>query len=112
MGYAKTYDYYFGTHSRSSYDNAGAVLRSYIHYSSAYNNAFWNGSVMTYGDGDGSTFSPLTELDIIGHELTHGVTSNTSNLVYSYQSGALNESFSDIFGVTIDFYANGAAANF
>ena len=111
-GTQKTYDYYFGTHSRSSYDNAGAVLRSYIHYSSAYNNAFWNGSVMTYGDGDGSTFSPLTELDIIGHELTHGVTSNTSNLVYSYQSGALNESFSDIFGVTIDFYANGAAANF
>jgi Zn-dependent metalloprotease/subtilisin-like proprotein convertase family protein len=111
-GTQKTYDYYLNTHSRNSYDNAGAVLRSYIHYSTAYNNAFWNGSVMTYGDGDGSVFSPLTELDIIGHELTHGVTSASSNLVYSYQSGALNESFSDIFGVSIDFYANGASANF
>jgi len=111
-GTQKTYDYYWNTHSRNSYDNAGAVLKSYIHYSSSYNNAFWNGSVMTYGDGDGSTFSPLTELDIIGHELTHGVTSASSNLVYSYQSGALNESFSDIFGVTIDFYANPGTANF
>ncbi|MBK7966924.1 MAG: M4 family metallopeptidase [Bacteroidetes bacterium] len=111
-GTQKTYDYYLSTHNRNSYDNAGAILRSYIHYSTAYNNAFWNGSVMTYGDGDGATFSPLTELDIIGHELTHGVTSASSNLVYSYESGALNESFSDIFGVSIDFYANGAAANF
>lgn len=111
-GTQKTYDYYLYTHGRNSYNNAGAILRSYIHYSTAYNNAFWNGSVMTYGDGDGSVFSPLTELDIIGHELTHGVTSNSSNLVYSYQSGALNESFSDIFGVSVDFYANGASANF
>jgi Zn-dependent metalloprotease len=66
---------------------------------------------MTYGDGDGSTFSPLTELDIVAHELTHGVTNFSSNLVYSYQSGALNESFSDIFGVTVDFFARPAQAN-
>lgn len=110
-GTQKTYDYYFGIHGRNSYNNAGAVLRSYVHYSSAYNNAFWNGSVMTYGDGDGSTFSPLTELDIVAHELTHGVTNFSSNLVYSYQSGALNESFSDIFGVTVDFFARPAQAN-
>jgi Zn-dependent metalloprotease/subtilisin-like proprotein convertase family protein len=111
-GTQKTYDYYFLTHGRNSYNNAGAVLKSYIHYSSNYNNAFWNGSVMTYGDGDGATFSPLTEVDIIAHELTHGVTSFSSNLVYSYESGALNESFSDIFGVTVDFYARPLTANF
>ena len=110
-GTQKTFDYYFLTHGRNSYDNAGAILRSYVHYSSSYNNAFWNGSVMTYGDGDGSVFSPLTELDIVAHELTHGVTNFSSNLVYSYQSGALNESFSDIFGVTVDFYARPAQAN-
>lgn len=110
-GTQKTYDYYMGIHGRNSYNNAGAVLRSYVHYSSNYNNAFWNGSQMTYGDGNGTTFSPLTELDIIAHELTHGVTNFSSNLVYSYQSGALNESFSDIFGITVDFYARPGTAN-
>jgi len=110
-GTQETYDYYFGVHGRNSYNNAGAVLRSYVHYSTNYNNAFWNGSQMTYGDGNGSTFSPLTELDIIAHELTHGVTNFSSNLVYSYQSGALNESFSDIFGITVDFFARPGTAN-
>lgn len=111
FGAEKTYDYYFLNHGRNSYNNAGGALKSYVHYSVGYNNAFWNGSVMTYGDGDGSTFSPLTELDICAHELTHGVTGNSSNLVYSYESGALNESFSDIFGVSVDFYAKPATAN-
>ncbi|MBL7916236.1 MAG: M4 family metallopeptidase [Bacteroidia bacterium] len=110
-GTQMTYDYYFLTHGRNSYNNAGAVLRSYVHYSSNYNNAFWNGSQMTYGDGNGSTFSPLTELDVVAHELTHGVTNFSSNLVYSYQSGALNESFSDIFGITVDFFARPGVAN-
>jgi Zn-dependent metalloprotease/subtilisin-like proprotein convertase family protein len=111
FGAEKTYDYYFTNHGRNSYNNAGGALKSYIHYSVGYNNAFWNGSVMTYGDGDGSTFSPLTELDICAHELTHGVTEYSSNLVYSYESGALNESFSDIFGISVDFYAKPATAN-
>lgn len=111
-GTQRTYDYFQSVHGRNSYDNAGATLKSYVHYSTSYNNAFWNGSVMTYGDGDGSTFSPLTELDIIAHELTHGVTDFSSNLVYSYESGALNESFSDIFGVTVDFYARPAQGSF
>jgi bacillolysin len=110
-GTQMTYDYYFQTHGRNSYNNAGAVLRSYVHYSSNYNNAFWNGSQMTYGDGNGATFSPLTELDVVAHELTHGVTNFSSNLVYSYQSGALNESFSDIFGITVDFFARPGTAN-
>jgi Zn-dependent metalloprotease/subtilisin-like proprotein convertase family protein len=111
-GTQMTYDYYMGTHSRNSYNNTGGVLKSYVHYNLNYNNAFWNGSVMTYGDGNGSTFSPLTEIDIIAHEITHGVTEYSSDLIYSYESGALNESFSDIFGVTIDFFARPATANF
>jgi len=110
-GAEKTWDYFNSVHGRNSYDNFGSPLISYIHYSNNYNNAFWNGSVMTYGDGNGSTFSPLTTIDICGHELTHGVTGNTSNLVYSYESGALNESFSDIFGTCIDFFAFPGSAN-
>ena len=97
------YNYYNNTFGRDSYDDNGATLNSTVHYSSNYNNAFWNGSQMVYGDGDGSTFSPLSEaLDVVGHELTHAVTENESNLVYRNQSGALNESISDIFGVLMD----------
>lgn len=110
-GAQKTYDYYLTVHGRNSYNNAGGVFRSYIHYSSSYNNAFWDGSVMTYGDGDGASFSPLTELDVCGHELSHGVTQYASGLIYSYESGALNESFSDIFGKSIDFWVNPSTAN-
>lgn len=110
-GAEKTYDYYLSAHNRNSYNNLGGILKSYVHYSTSYNNAFWNGSVMTYGDGDGTTFSPLTELDICAHELSHGVTSTSSNLTYSYESGALNESFSDIFGISTDFYARPGTAN-
>ncbi|MBT8196602.1 MAG: M4 family metallopeptidase, partial [Bacteroidia bacterium] len=108
-GAANTYDYYFNVLSRNSYDDAGSTIESYVHRGVDYNNAFWNGSVMTYGDGDGSTFTPLTALDVVGHEITHGVTEFSSNLIYSYESGALNESFSDIFGAAIEFYALGVA---
>ncbi|MFM2335925.1 MAG: hypothetical protein RIS91_1928 [Bacteroidota bacterium] len=104
-GAEMTYDYFNGEHGRNSYDNNGAKILSYIHYSSNYNNAFWNGSVMTYGDGDGTTFTPLTALDVCGHEIAHAVTTNTANLVYSYESGALNESFSDVFGQSIEIWA-------
>ncbi len=110
-GAQTTYDYYLAVHGRNSYNNTGGALLSYVHYSSAYNNAFWDGTRMTYGDGDGATFTPLTELDVCGHELTHGVTEYSSGLIYSYESGALNEAFSDIFGKTIDFYANPLTAD-
>lgn len=110
-GAEKTFDYYFNIHGRNSYDNLGSKMLSYVHYSSNYNNAFWDGVRMTYGDGSGTTFSALTQLDVCGHEFTHGVTGNSSNLVYSYQSGALNESFSDIFGTAIEFYSVPAVAN-
>lgn len=104
-GAEMTYDYFKNVHGRNSYDNKGAKILSFVHYSSNYNNAFWNGACMTYGDGNGTTFTPLTGLDVCGHEITHAVTTNSANLVYSYESGALNESFSDIFGNTIEIWA-------
>jgi Zn-dependent metalloprotease/plastocyanin len=112
FGSEATYDYYFNKFGRNSIDGAGFALKSYIHYSSGYVNAFWDGNRMTYGDGDGSSYTALTSIDIVAHEITHGLTEHTSNLNYSYESGALNESFSDIFGTAIDFYANPTTANY
>ncbi|PJA08434.1 MAG: hypothetical protein COX70_03695 [Flavobacteriales bacterium CG_4_10_14_0_2_um_filter_32_8] len=103
-----TYDYYLSKHGRNSYDNAGSILLSYVHYDVNYANAFWDGVRMTYGDGDGTTYTALTSLDVGGHEITHGVTEYTANLVYQNESGALNESFSDVFGAAIEFYADSA----
>jgi len=105
FGAEKTYDYYFTNHGRNSIDDAGFALNSYVHYDVAYNNAFWDGTRMTYGDGDGSLFTPLTALDVAGHEITHGLTTFTANLDYADESGALNESFSDIFGTSIEWWA-------
>ncbi len=100
-----TYDYYYNTFSRNSYDNNGSDIISSVHYSSNYNNAFWNGSQMVYGDGDGTTFIPLSgALDVVAHELTHAVTDTTAGLVYQDQSGALNESTSDVFGMLAEAY--------
>jgi thermolysin len=102
-----TYDYYKNVFGRNSYDNKGAALKSTVHYGRNYNNAFWNGSQMVYGDGDGSTFISLSGgLDVVAHELTHAVTSSSSNLVYQNESGALNEAISDIFGTLVEYYKN------
>ena len=95
-GVATFYKKAFG---RNSVDNAGMTLASSVHYSVRYNNAFWNGSQMTYGDGDGNIFIDFTNSsDVIGHELTHGVTQFSAGLSYSNQPGGLNESISDVFG--------------
>lgn len=103
----KTYDYYKNVFNRNSYDNKGASLKSTVHYSSRYNNAFWNGTQMVYGDGDGTTFAPLSgSLDVVAHELTHAVTDFSSDLVYQNESGALNEAMSDIFGTLVEHHAN------
>ncbi|MBM3443331.1 MAG: hypothetical protein FJX89_11610, partial [Bacteroidetes bacterium] len=107
-GTEKTLAYYKAMHNRSSYNNQGAILRSYVHYSTKYVNAFWDGSRMTYGDGNGTSYRPLVSLDIVGHEITHGVTQYSANLVYRNESGALNESFSDIFGEAVENYAKGS----
>ena len=90
-----TYDYYSATHGRDSYDNAGAALVSTVHYDQNFQNAFWNGTQMVFGDG-------FAVNDVTAHELTHAVTERTASLEYRWQSGALNESFSDIFGAMVD----------
>jgi vibriolysin len=98
-----TYDFYNNNYGRDSIDDNGMILRSRVHYSNNYNNAFWDGTQMTYGDGDGSTFVPLSQdADVVAHELTHGVTEDESGLIYANESGALNEAWSDIFGAGVD----------
>ncbi|MFT5723737.1 MAG: gliding motility-associated-like protein [Bacteroidia bacterium] len=106
FGAEKTYDFFKLYFNRNSFDGKGAKIRSYVHYRSNYVNAFWNGSVMTYGDGNGTSYTPLTSVDICGHEIAHAVTSNSARLIYRYESGALNESFSDIFGNAIEYFAD------
>ncbi|MCE4957431.1 M4 family metallopeptidase [Macrococcoides caseolyticum] len=97
------YDYYKNTHNRDSYDGNGAPIYSVVHYGQNYNNAFWNGEAMVYGDGDGRTFTSLSGAnDIIAHELTHAVTEYTAGLIYENQPGAINESMSDVFGYFVD----------
>ena len=103
-GAEMTYDYFLNEHGRNSIDGAGFTLNSYVHYDNSYANAFWDGSRMTYGDGSGS-WSPLTALDIAAHEIGHGLCNFTANLVYQDESGALNESFSDIWGAAIENHA-------
>ncbi len=105
-GAEKTYDYFKNVHGRNSIDGAGFAIKNYVHYSTNYFNAFWDGTRMTYGDGNATNGNkPLTAIDVCGHEITHGLTSFTANLNYTGESGALNEGFSDIFGNTIEAYA-------
>ncbi|NBQ49007.1 MAG: M4 family peptidase, partial [Sphingobacteriia bacterium] len=103
-GAERTYDYFLNIHNRNSINNAGFKLLSFVHYGTNYQNAFWDGQRMTYGDGGGS-YKIFTALDVCGHEISHGLTSNTSNLMYQNESGALNESYSDIFGASIENFA-------
>ncbi|MGW2620437.1 M4 family metallopeptidase [Streptomyces sp. NPDC001500] len=105
-----TWDFYKSTFGRSGIKNNGVAAYSRVHYGNAYVNAFWDDSCfcMTYGDGDGNNH-PLTSLDVAGHEMSHGVTSNTAGLNYSGESGGLNEATSDIFGTGVEFYANNAS---
>jgi len=105
-GAMMTYDYFKEVHNRNSFDNQGSVIKNYVHYGSNYGNAFWDGHVMTYGDGN-SQYDAYTSLDVIAHEIGHGVTQYTAGLVYQGQSGALNESISDIWGACVDNYAGG-----
>ncbi|RKI40443.1 peptidase [Corallococcus sp. AB004] len=102
------YDCYQQLFGRDSIDNAGGVLKSFVHYSNNYVNAYWDGTQMVYGDGDGVNASNLANsLDVTAHELTHAVTEHESNLTYSGESGGLNESLSDIFGAVCEWYGKG-----
>ncbi|MEV6114370.1 M4 family metallopeptidase [Streptomyces sp. NPDC052109] len=109
-GAAETWDFYKNTFGRSGIKNDGVGAYSRVHYGNAYVNAFWDDSCfcMTYGDGSGNV-DPLTSLDVAGHEMSHGVTSNTAGLNYSGESGGLNEATSDIMGTGVEFYANNAS---
>ena len=104
-GSEMTYDYFWLEHGRNSIDGNGFTLKNYIHYDASYANAFWDGQRMTFGDGNGTTSTPFTALDVSGHEVSHGLTNFTANLVYQDEPGGLNESFSDIFGTCIENYA-------
>ena len=106
-GAENTLSFYQDWFGRDSYDDQSSTLVSYVNVQENWNNATWNGSVMQYGEGDGTTFSPLVEIDIVGHEITHGVTEFSAGLIYQNEMGALNESFSDIFGETVEYYATG-----
>jgi Zn-dependent metalloprotease len=98
-GLGATWDLYADVYDRNSIDDAGNDLIASVHYLRDYDNAQWNGTQMVFGDGDGTVFNRFTiAVDVIGHELTHGVTAATANLTYQDQSGALNESVSDVFG--------------
>ena len=103
-----TWDYYKNVHGRNGIFGTGAGSYNRVHYGKNYVNAFWDGTKMTYGDGDGVDFGPLVSLDVAGHEMSHGVTEHSANLTYSGESGGLNESTSDIFGTLVEFYAANA----
>jgi Zn-dependent metalloprotease len=107
-GTNETWDYYKNVHGRNGIFGTGKGSFNRVHYGQNYVNAFWDGTKMTYGDGDGTSYGPLTSLDVAGHEMSHGVTENSANLTYSGESGGLNESTSDIFGTSVEFYANNA----
>ena len=105
-GLGHTFDFYLQNYQRNSIDDHGLPLVATVHYDKKFDNAFWDGHQMVFGDGDGTIFNRFTvSLDVIGHELTHGVTGSEVNLSYSGQSGALNESVSDVFGSLVKQYA-------
>jgi len=104
-GLGDTFNFYLKAYSRNSIDNAGMPLVASVHFGRNYDNAFWNGKQMVFGDGDNVLFTGFTgSTDVIGHELTHGVTGSEANLTYQGQSGALNESISDVFGSMVKQY--------
>jgi Zn-dependent metalloprotease len=103
-GFGHTFDFYLDAYKRNSIDNRGLWIIAYVHYQTGYDNAFWDGRSMSFGDG--TIFTGFTAaLDVIGHELTHGVTQYEASLAYHDQAGALNESISDVFGSLVKQYA-------
>lgn len=108
-GAEKTYDYYLDKHNRDSYDNMGTLMLSFVHYDLNWSNAQWTGDRMQYGDGSVNG-NPYLAIDIVGHEISHGVTQWAAGLVYQGESGALYESFSDVFGNAIEYYSDSVRA--
>jgi Zn-dependent metalloprotease len=105
-GLGATWDLYWEAYTRNSIDDEGLALNATVHFGRGYDNAFWDGRQMVFGDGDGDLFERFTiAIDIIGHELTHGVTEDEAHLQYFMQPGALNESVSDVFGSLVKQWA-------
>lgn len=106
-----TYDFLWQNYQRNSLDNQGLTLQGTVHYGKEYQNAFWNGQQMVFGDGDGEIFNRFTiAIDVVAHELAHGVTETEAGLIYFSQAGALNESVSDVFGSLVkQFYLKQSA---
>jgi len=104
-----TYDYYMESFGRNSYDDNGGALISYANWTESddRDNAFWTGSFAAYGAGNGYSSGSYGAIDVVGHEISHGLTDHAANLIYWGEPGALNESFSDIFGAAVEFYAEG-----
>ncbi|RFU42295.1 peptidase [Actinomadura logoneensis] len=105
FGAAKTFDYFKNVHGRNGIFGNGAGVPSRVHYGNAYVNAFWDGSQMTYGDGSGNA-RPLVEIDVAGHEMSHGVSGALTGWDETGETGGMNEGTSDIFGTMVEFYAN------
>jgi Zn-dependent metalloprotease len=111
-GLGATFDFFAEAYDRNSIDDEGLHLDATVHYGGQYDNAFWNGRQMVFGDGDGDLFNRFTiSLDVIAHELTHGVTGDEARLVYLGQAGALNESLSDVFGSLVKQFVRREAAD-
>jgi len=100
-----TWDFYRSTYGRNGIFGDGSGSYNRVHYGRNYVNAFWDGTKMTYGDGDGTSYGPLVSLDVAGHEMSHGVTEHSADLTYEGESGGLNEATSDIFGTMVEFFA-------
>ena len=108
----QVFEYFLARHSRSSLDGNGMTMNMVVNFESNLNNAFWSSPFMVFGNGDGSFFTDLAgSLDVTGHEMSHGVVEHTANLVYQFQSGALNEHFADVFGTAVEFFTEGAGAD-
>ncbi len=103
-GAEMTYDYFLNEHGRNSFDDNGAAIQSFVHFGNSFDNAFWDGQRMTYGDGN--VFDILTSIDIVAHEIGHAVCEHTADLVYARQYGALNEGLSDIWGACVERFAD------
>lgn len=111
-GLGATFDFFWDSFARDGIDGAGGSLLATVHFGDDYDNAFWNGERMVFGDGDGDVFIGFTRsLSVIAHELGHGVTEAAGGLEYQGQSGALNESLSDVFGVLAEQHALGQTAD-
>ena len=107
-GLQMSYDYFMQQHNRDSYDDSGSAILAYVHVGTNWFNASWNGQFIRFGDGSGN---PLTHIDVAAHELGHGVTGTSAGLIYAYESGALNESYSDIFGNSVEFFSQSTGAD-